>query len=291
MRIVVFGGSGFLGSHVVDKLVSDGHEVTNFDCVLSRYQTSNFETVIGSILDLPSVNSILEGVDAIYHFAGIADIGTANSDPLKAMAVNTLGTLNLLEACKTNSVSKFIFASSLYVHSREGGIYRCSKMAAEELIYEYNQQHGLDYVVLHYGSLYGPRSGLENGLHRIVEEAMRTGRVRYSGHRDTLREYIFVEDAAESTVKMLDPFFSNSCITIAGSQSQRIADVLGIIAETIGITREVEFTEQYYAGHYVRTPYALRRPASRKYTPPLQTDFAHGILKLVEQFDTEPQQG
>jgi hypothetical protein len=85
----------------------------------------------------------------------------------------------------------------IYVYSRDGGFYQCSKQSAEHYVEEYQRRYGLDYTILRYGSLYGPRSDHRNGLWRIVKSALDAGGVSYQGSSEEIRDYIHVEDAGQ----------------------------------------------------------------------------------------------
>ena len=126
-KVIVFGGSGFLGSHVADALTDNGYDVTIFDTIESPWLRDSQKMVIGDILDFNSLNTLLENVFAVYNFAAIADLNEAIDKPIETVKINILGNVNILEACKNNNVKKFIYASSVYVNSREGGFYKCSK--------------------------------------------------------------------------------------------------------------------------------------------------------------------
>ena len=110
-----------------------------------------------------------------------------------------------------------MFASTIYVFSREGGFYRCSKQACETYIEEYARVFDLPYTVLRYGSLYGPRSGPSNGVYRLLQQAASKGRVAYAGSPDDMREYIHVEDAARLSVDALAPEFVGKHLVLTGS--------------------------------------------------------------------------
>ena len=114
-----------------------------------------------------------------------------------------LGNVHILEACVRHGVDRYVYASTLYVFSRAGGFYRCSKQAAEAYIETFHEQSGLAYSVLRFGSLYGPRSDEKNGIHRFISQALREGRIVYHGTADALREYIHVDDAARASVEVL----------------------------------------------------------------------------------------
>ena len=198
-----------------------------------------------------------------------------------------MGTLQALDACRAHNVNRFIFASSVYTQSREGGFYRCSKLACEAYIKEYHRRFGLNYTILRYGSIYGPGSGPENGLYKIVLEALFGGKVLYDGERDTVREYIHVRDAAQSSLDMLSPEFENKTTVLTGAQPYSIEHVMKMIAEIIGIPENLTFTGKEHVGHYVNTPYADDYDPALKYQLNLQTDFGQGLLELIKHIRTQ----
>src|SRR4051812_31817204 len=129
MKVTVIGGSGFLGSHVADRLSDAGHSVCIYDRLASTWLRPDQEMVLGDVGDLDRLTEAIRGSDAVYHFAAFADVNEALTRPLETVRVNVLGTVNVLEACRANAVKHFLFASTVYVFSREGGFYRCSKQA------------------------------------------------------------------------------------------------------------------------------------------------------------------
>ena len=114
-------------------------------------------------MDETTLFDAVEGCNAVYNFAAIADIEKAMEKPIETAKVNVLGNVMLLEACRKAKVQRYIYASSVYVYSRHGGFYRCSKQSAEHYVEEFHQSYGLNYTILRYGSLYGPRSDDRNG--------------------------------------------------------------------------------------------------------------------------------
>ena len=155
-KIVVFGGSGFIGSHVADQLSLVGHDVVIYDVFESPYLRVDQSMIIGDLLDPVSVASAVKGAQAVFNFAAVADINEALRDPVATVKINILGNVNILEACRLEHVDRIVYASSVYVNSREGGFYGCSKKAAEQYIEQYKRTYGLDFTILRYGSLYGP---------------------------------------------------------------------------------------------------------------------------------------
>ena len=157
LTVTVIGGAGFIGSHVADQLSEAGHKVRLYDRVVSPWKRPNQEMIIGDLLDSANLNKAIAGSSVVYNFAALADLSKALDQPLETVRVNILGNVGILEACRLNGVKRFVYASTVYVYSRQGGFYRCSKQSAEHYVEEYQRAYGLDYTILRYGSLYGPR--------------------------------------------------------------------------------------------------------------------------------------
>ncbi len=118
MKVFLTGGSGFLGSHVADALSEAGHEVVIYDVVESPYLRDDQTMVVGDLLDSELIDKSLAGADAVYHFAGVADIEDCADEPVKTVQVNVLGTVQLLQSCVNAGVGRFLFASSALCFQR-----------------------------------------------------------------------------------------------------------------------------------------------------------------------------
>jgi UDP-glucose 4-epimerase len=283
-KAIVIGGSGFLGSHVADKLCESGFEVLIFDKIESPWLQPEQKMIVGDILDESALLKVTENCDVVYNFAAISDIDDALDKSISTIKINILGNALVLEACRKNAVSRYIYASTVYVYSREGGFYRCSKQAAENYIEEYQRTYGLDYTILRYGSLYGPRSDIRNGLWRIVKQALDSGTIRYEGGPEAVRDYIHVEDAAKASVAAaMSEDFNNQHVVLTGQNSMRVFDLLKMLAEILKSPNSVEFIEENYEGHYVYTPYAYQPKLGRKYVPSMHVDLGQGLLQLIDE--------
>lgn len=284
MQVTIVGGSGFLGSHVADQLSEAGHRVRIYDRLASPWKRPDQEMIVGDLLDNERLNQAFAGSDVVYNFAALADLNLALDQPVETVRVNVLGNTQALEACRSNHVKRFMYASTVYVYSQEGGFYRCSKQAAEHYVEEYQRVYGLDYTILRYGSLYGPRADATNGLFRIVRDALQTSTVSYEGNPESVREYIHVEDAASASVVALGDEFRNQSVVLTGHEPMRVQDLLKMLAEMLGIPdKEIRFRDEDYAGHYVRTPYSYQPKLGRKYAPPLHVDLGQGLLQLIDE--------
>lgn len=287
MKITVFGGAGFLGSHVCDKLSDAGHEVVIYDIVPSPWLRPDQYMVVGDIINEEAVLKAVDGAGAVFNFAGIADIAEANERPVDTVKYNILGNTIVLEACRQKSVGRYIFASSVYVYSKSGGFYRCSKQACEQYIENYHEAYGLEYTILRYGSLYGPRANNSNAIYRFVREALETGSITYYGTPDALREYIHVEDAALSSVEMLKPEYTNQNIVLTGNQPMTVGNVFKMIAEMLDKNINFVFKNDPGNTHYMVTPYSFSPRLGKKMIPPVQFDLGQGVLRIIEDMHRE----
>ena len=281
-KAIVFGGAGFLGSHIIDALARQGIQTSCYDLSSPLVQNSNVEYIKGDLLNLEMVCAVTKGCDYVYNCAALSDINEARNLPLLSANVNIIGNLNVLEACRTNNVKRFLFASSVYVYSENGGFYRVTKQASESFVETYQERYDLPFTILRYGSLYGRRSDERNGLYRILKQALTEKRVVYGGSPETLREYIHVTDAAELSVEALDPKHENSHLIITGAEKISISGLMRMIAEIIpGVT--YEFSKQPMYGHYVTTPYTYSPKLGRKLVPSKYVDLGQGIIDCLSE--------
>ena len=281
--VVVFGASGFLGSHVADALSAAGYRVRLFDRSPSPYLKSNQEMIIGDIMNLDQVIEAAKGASIIYNFAAIADIDEANDKPIPTATINVLGNMHALEAARIAGARRFVFASSIYVYSESGSFYRASKQAAERFTETYHERYGLDYSILRYGSLYGRRSDKRNGIYRMLHEAVAHHSITYKGSGDAMREYIHVEDAARMSVQILAPEFANRHMILTGQERLRIKDVMTMISEILPWPVELHFDEANAVHHYEITPYAFQPRVGRKLVLNEHVDLGQGILDCLRE--------
>ena len=291
-RLLVTGGAGFLGSHLVDALIGRGHAVTVLDRARSRWLSEGEDgpkMIDADLGDRAALAAAVEGSDAVYHLAGFADLNAAKTRPLDTVHANIVGTVNLLEAVRAHGVSRFLFASTAYVYSREGGFYRASKQACESYIEEYARTFGLRYTIIRYGSLYGPRADASNGVYRLLRTAMTEGRLVYSGGPDDIREYIHVEDAAVLSADVLDAAYEGQHVTLTGASPTRAAELFMMFQEILGQRIEVDYRrlEGPGSGHYAVTPYAYTPRPGKKLVTTHYVDMGQGLLRMIEDIHRE----
>ena len=193
-----------------------------------------------------------------------------------------------MEVSRAVGVERFLFASTVYVYSKSGSFYRASKQAAETIIEAYSERFDLDYTMLRYGSLYGPRAQQWNGLRRYVEQVVREGRLDYPGTGQERRGYVHVRDAARLSVDVLNEQHRNQAVTITGSQVLSSKDLTAMIFEIAGIKENITFTENDRTDdHYSITPYRYTPKKSNKLVPAEFVDLGQGVLELVEEIHRE----
>ena len=280
-KVLVTGSSGFLGSHVADTLEEQGFSVVLFDTISSRYKSKTHEEFIGDILKPGDIDKAMEGCNAVYHFAAQADIGSSSNDPTKTIYNNIIGTQNVLEAARRHTVTRFMFASTIYVYSELGSFYRVSKQACEKIIEEYQREFGIDYTILRFGSLYGPRANEFNGIRDFLFQALKNKKIIRRGDGKEIREYIHVKDAARLSVDALDEKFRNTHLIITGHQQIRVKDLLIMIKEIFRGEIEIEFGEEEELHHYEITPYNYKPQIAKKITPDTFYDLGQGLMDQI----------
>ena len=290
-KILVTGSSGFIGSHVADALEEKGYQVVLFDTTPSKYKSRNQKEFVGDILNYLDVEKAMKGCSVVYHFAAQADIGSSSQIPSETINLNIMGTLNVLEAAKNCKINRFIFASTIYVYSQLGSFYRVSKQACEKIIEEYQRELGLDYTILRFGSLYGPRANDFNAIRSFLIHAIKEKKIIRRGDGEELREYIHVKDAARLSVVALDEKHKNKHLIITGNQQIKIKDLLKMIREIFNGEIEIKFDLEEELHHYEITPYNYKPQVAQKITSDTFYDLGQGLLDLLYDLELEMNKG
>ncbi len=280
-KVIVFGGSGFLGSYVADELLDRGYNVLIYDLVPYTRLKKGQEMVIGDISDEDKVRGVIEDGAIIYNFAAVADIEKASLDPFKTVGVNILGNLNLMNVAKDYDIRRYIFASSIYVYGKSGSFYRASKHATELFIESFNEMYGLNYLILRYGSLYGRYANDSNSIQQMLKSALMTGKIQRCGNGEEIREYIHVKDAAKCSVDILNHDCKTRYLTIAGHYPTKIKDLLTMIAEIMNNNITIEYLLVRKPLHYKITPYSFMPKMAEKISSDRYIDFGQGILDCL----------
>ncbi len=285
-NILVTGGSGFLGSHIADALMAEGHNVTILDLNKSMYLKKEQKFIKADILDPEAVDEAIKGMDIVFHLAALADIDLAYNKPGDTIRVNVLGTTNILEAARNNGVKRVIFASTIYVNSKTGSFYRVSKHAGELLLEEYKERFGLDYTILRFGTLFGTRANGQNSVFKYLYEAFTTGKIDFYGTGEEVREYIHVKDAAEISAHILDDRFSGETLILTGHHRMKLSDMLNMINEIMGGRVRINYRSNESKSHYVQTPYSYIPRVGKKVVKNTYCDLGQSLVEILDRINS-----
>lgn len=284
-RVVIFGGSGFLGNYIISELVSRGYQVKVYDKAIHS-QYPGVEYVEGDILDSDSVNKVVEGSDIVYNLAAISDIEECVKRPIDAVKYNVVGNNIVMQACLDNKVNRFIFSSSVYAYNDIGGIYSSTKKASENFVKDFSRYYGLKYTILQYGTIYGVGAPKENSMHKYLKNALFNKKIDYLGDGTEIREYIHVLDAARLSVDILDNKYEDKTLIVTGHNPTNVKDLFRIIQEILSEDIEIKYNAHTEIGrrksHYKITPYCFDQSLPYKLTSNQYVDLGVGILELLE---------
>ena len=297
MLSIVTGGSGFIGSHVVDKLLDAGHEVIVLDHRVKPYR-SDVEFKDVDIIDFSSVLDATKGCDYIFHLAAMSNVNHVYENPVYSVELNVTGTVNILEAARQNSCKRVIFASTVWVYSGcngtyvnesspffmpgAGHIYSSSKIACEFLICDYQKLYGLPFTILRYGIPYGPRMRMELVIPIFLKKAFDGEPLTLAGDGSQYRNFIYVEDLADAHILALNSKAENEILNLEGMRRISIKE----IAETIDILHDKDVTIEYMdarPGDYEGKE-ASNDKIKRLLNWEPKIDFQEGMRKTIDWF-------
>jgi len=263
MRILVTGGAGFIGSHIVEAYVAEGHEVLVVDNLWAHGGGRREHVPPGvPLIELDIRDRGLHQVvkefapEIINHHAAQHSVAIGSRDPIFDAEVNVLGLLNVLEAAVAAGVGKILFASSGATYGEPAHLpidestpqapqspYGITKMVAEQYLRFYRAEHGLDFTALRYGNVYGPRQDPygEAGVIAIFLARFLAGEgVRIDGDGEQTRDYVYVEDVARANVAALR-VGSGGCYVIATGKKTSVHDIHRALAEVTGFAAPVTY--------------------------------------------------
>jgi UDP-glucose 4-epimerase len=297
-RAVVTGGSGFIGSHVVDALVEAGHQVTVVDHRVKPHRHDvGFEDV--DLMDLSSVLAATRGAEHIFHLAAVSNVNYAFKYPVYTTALNVVGTANLLEAARLNGARRFYLASTVWVYNGSPGtqvvdettpfyldgaghIYTSTKMASEMVCHNYGQLYGVPFTVLRYGIPYGPRMREELLIPVFLRKALGGEALSVSGRGEQFRKFVYVHDIAQGHVLAMADAAANETYNLEGRRKVTVLEVAEGIRKLVGEHVRIEFGPERpgdFGGKDVSGEKARR---DLGWAP--RTDFEDGLRETVAWF-------
>ena len=292
-KVLVTGGSGFLGHHIVKELCSRGIETVVYDTVESNYINDYLNTgllhfVKGDIRDISTLDSAMEGCDTVFHTAAIANIDDTIKRPIDTMDINVMGTVNCLEAARNQNVERFVYASSVYVAGNRGSFYRVSKQTGESLCKTYSEEFNLNYTTIRYGSLYGREPNHWNFLYAVLKKLLTEKEFTYYASPDAMREYIHINDAARESVNIAQSSeFRNKAIMITGHQKMSMKEFFDMIQEILGETLKINYVNDDKHNHYKITPYSFEPDMPLRINLSTYIDISEGVLDCAKEVQNE----
>ena len=284
-KVVVFGGNGFIGSYVVEELLTQGYETISADLNTSKYVDDKY-FVKCDILDIDAVEKLIQGASIVYNFAGFANLDDAIANPIKALELNVMGNMNILEACKKYHVKRFIYASSAYAMSDKGSFYGISKLTSEKLVEEYYKKFGLEFTIVRYGSVYGERDYHNNYIYNLLKQAIQSGEINHSGDGEETREYIHAADVAKLAVNIIkSEEFINEHIILTGVERMKRKELFEMVNEILGNKLSVNLNDDGYHNHYKTTPYSFHPTRSKKLVANPYIDMGQGLIECLKDIE------
>jgi UDP-glucose 4-epimerase len=291
---LVTGGSGFIGSHVVDVLAKRGHTPLNFDRVESpHHEPGSVATVIGEATDVEALTAAMSGCDAVIHLAAMADVNDVQKDPEGAELANSRATLAVLEAARRAEVGRVVYGSTIWVYSdvpetevcedtrlaHPAHLYTATKLAGELYCRSYAELYGVEYTVLRFGIPYGPRARGATVLAAFTEKALRGEPLTVAGSGDQTRRFVYVEDLADGVVRGLDPAAANRTYNLTGSETTTILEIAQAVEELVGDAEIVHTPARAgdFGGKEVSSARAMAELGWEPVTP-----FREGARRYVE---------
>lgn len=255
--VVVTGGSGFIGSHVVDALADAGHQVTVVDHRVRPHRADvSFEDV--DLMDLSSVLVATKGAEHIFHLAAVSNVNYAYKYPVYSTALNVMGTAHILEAARINGAQRVHLASTVWVYNGApngkpadetvpfylegaGHIYTSTKMAAEMICHNYSQLYKVPFTILRYGIPYGPRMREELLIPIFIKKALNGEPLTISGKGEQYRNFVYVRDMADAHVLAMKESAANQTYNLEGTRKVTVLEVAEGIKKVLGDSVKLDF--------------------------------------------------
>ena len=249
MLVAVTGGGGFIGSHVVDRLVQAGHAVRVID-VDTRWRNPAAEYLPVDLFDTGGLARALDGCAAVFHLAGASNVNVVAADPVGAVRLNVEGTARVLDAARRQGCSRVLLASTVWVYGaargtgelsedfpvdlrKAGHVYVSTKLGAELLVHSYGEMYGQEFTILRYGIPYGPRMREELVVAQFVRAALEGRPITIAGTGEQQRNYVYVEDLADAHVRALAPAAAGQVLALEGGTPVSVREIADTVQELI----------------------------------------------------------
>lgn len=264
MRIMVTGAAGFIGSHVAERLLADGHDVVLLDAFTDYYARAVKEANVAAVaahprsslheLDLRTddLAPALDGVEAVIHLAAMPGLPRSWTEMEAYTSCNLMATYRLVEAARAAGLRRFVQISTSSVYGldavgdesqpvRPVSPYGVTKLAAEQLVLAYVQTYGFPALILRYFSIYGPRQRPDMAYHMFIEALIDGRDLTVFGDGRQSRSSTFVADAVEGTVQALHGAEIGEVYNIGGGERVELLDVIRMMGDELGTEPVIRF--------------------------------------------------
>lgn len=306
---LVTGGAGFIGSHLVDNLLSEGWRVTVVDSfdpfydqtikeanIKPHLENPNYRLVRADIRDLETLRARLSGnYDVIVHLAAKAGVRPSIQDPIGYQEVNVRGTQNLLELAREWGMKQFVFASSSSVYGINPNLpwreddcvllpispYAATKVAGELLGHVYSHLYGIHFIALRLFTVYGPRQRPDLAIHKFAWLMLKGKPIPIYGDGNSSRDYTYIDDVIQGIKAAIDYAASSyEVINLGNNYTVSLIEMVRTLEKTLGLPAKLEFLPPQ-PGDVAKT-WADIEKAKRKLNYSPDTNFYEGMTKFIE---------
>ncbi|MEJ2246556.1 MAG: NAD-dependent epimerase/dehydratase family protein [Acidobacteriota bacterium] len=278
MKIIIAGGSGFIGSHVVDVLLGQGHEVLIYDLDAPRYGQS-CTYVRGDIRDIDRMVRVIENRDIVYLLAAEANVNRFYESPVFSNDITANGALSVLEAARRKKAARVILASTEWVYGSlpDAGeeivteetpytespdhLYTSSKIASELYCKNYQRLYDVNYTIMRYGIPFGERARPETVTPIFIRKLLRDEEISIDGDGSQTRQFIYVKDLAKGNAACLKPAAENQIININGKEAISVLQIVRTLEKLLGKKANLEFRKDRkgnFKGRFISSEKAKR---------------------------------
>ena len=296
--VAVTGGSGFVGSHVVDALIEAGHPVRVIDLMAPRQP--EVEWIQVDILDEDGLTESLQGVGPVFHLAAMADVNDVVDAPTDAVAINVLGTARVLEAARRAAAGRVVLSSTVWVYaatserevdettplnlSTERHVYASTKLAAEMLCADFFTLYKRPYTILRYGIPFGPRMRGRLVIAAFIERALLGEPLRLDGDGSQSRAFVYVEDLARAHPLALAPIAEQRTYNLEASESVTMRRLAEMVRDLVGDV-DIEFGPA--ACRRLPRPHCRSRSGPRGIRLGAEVSFEEGLRRTLAWYGDE----
>ena len=260
MKILVTGGSGFIGSHIVDALLEKEHQVKIYDIESPKYN-QNCDYIKADVLDLNRLIQESKDYDSIYHLAAEADVNRFYKSPYYSNLITSCSTINVLEASRINNISRVLLASTEWVYGSPEGdedeiiteetpttnnpdhIYTSSKIAAEMFCKNYKRLYNVNYTIMRFGIPFGERARESTVTPIFLNRILNDEEITIHGDGSQTRQFIYVKELAKGCVACLHKNAENQIINLEGKERISVLGIVRNLEEILNKKANIKFAE------------------------------------------------